>query len=149
MKDDNIKTPVFKENGYNENVEASLQENLLKDLNDQENEMAKEERKALYDYLVDFMVMSLDENEDVDNNNFMADEDNDKLQKELNDIPGLYKKLRVSMGMKECAFLHVTKMNELEKIKIDYGFYPDSFPFLTMRKNLLLLKKYIFFFFFY
>ncbi len=138
------KTPVFKESVYNEKVEASHQECLLRDLNDEENEMAKKARKAVFDYLVDFMVISLDENEDVDNENFMVDEESDKLQKELNDIPGLYKKLRVTIGMKECAFLQVSKMNELEKIKIDYGLYPDSFPFLTLRKNLLLLKRYFY-----
>ena len=141
---DDTKSQASKKSIYNndDKVEASLNEYLLKDLNDQQNELEHGQRKMLYDYLVDFMVMSLEEQEVDAENNFLIDEDTEKLQKELNDIPGLYKKLKVTTGMKECAFLQVTKMNELEKIKIDYDLYPDNFPCLAMRKNLLLLTKY-------
>ena len=55
MMNNYTKTPVFKESVYNEKVEASHQECLLRDLNDEENEMAKKARKAVFDYLVDFL----------------------------------------------------------------------------------------------
>jgi len=123
--------------------ESTIDENVLKNINNVSTELANEEKKNLYEYLVDFMVMSIEGNEAEDDDNFMIDEETEKMQKELNDIQGLYKKLKGTGGIKECEFLQVTKMNDLEKIKIDYEFYPDQFPFLRLRKNLLMLAKYI------
>lgn len=65
----------------NDQVEADFNESLLKGIN--ESESFKEERKVLYDYLMDFMVMSLNENDDNnEDDNFMLDEEGEKLQKE-------------------------------------------------------------------
>lgn len=131
-------------NAEEEEITGTFQENLLRNINDEQNELANEERKVLYDYLMDFMVISLDDNNEEDlENNFLLDEEGEKMQKELNDIPGLYKKLKITTGMKECAFLQVAKMNELEKIKIDFELYPDEFPLLSLRKNILLLTRFI------
>lgn len=127
----------------NESNDFNINGSILKNSNEgneTELEFANEERKMLYEYLVDFMVLNLDDQE-TDENNFLMDVETEKLQKELNDIPGFYKKLKLTVGMKECAFLQVVKMNELEKIKIDFELYPDSFPCLSVRKNLLLLKR--------
>ena len=127
-------------------VEATVDENLFRNFGEEAKNLALEERKMLYEYLIDFMVMSIDKeaNEIDDDNNFLIDEETEKLQKELNDIPGLYKKLKGTGTSKECEFLQVQKMNELEKIRIDYEYYPDDFPCLNLRKNFLMIAKYVY-----
>ena len=127
-------------------VEATVDENLFRNFGEEAKNLALEERKMLYEYLIDFMVMSIDKeaNEMDDDNNFLIDEETEKLQKELNDIPGLYKKLKGTGTSKECEFLQVQKMNELEKIRIDYEYYPDDFPCLNLRKNFLMIAKYVY-----
>lgn len=104
-------------------------------------------RRNLYEYLQYYLKMDLENDSDNENdgnfNNFNAivDEEKEKLQQELNDIPALFKqKFKVS---RDCGFLQVTKMNEIEKLKVDYRLYPDNLPFLFLRRNFLLFCKYI------
>lgn len=101
-------------------------------------------RRNLYEYLQFYLKIDLENDSDNDNDgNFHAivDEEKEKLQRELSDIPALYKqKFKVS---RDCGFLQVTKMNEIEKLKVDYRLYPDNLPFLFLRRNFLLFCKYV------
>ena len=105
----------------------------------------KVDRDNLYDYLQYYMRMDLDDIPDNDAENNLGineDEEKENLLKELNDIPALYKQKFKAGLMKECAFLQVAKMNEIEKLKVDYKLYPDSLPFLWLRRNAFLFCKY-------
>ena len=103
----------------------------------------KDDRENLYDYLQYYMKLDLEEAGENDENNvgIHEDEERENLIKEINDIPALYKQKFKAGLVKECAFLQVAKMNEIEKLKVDYGLYPDNLPLLWVRRNFLLSCK--------
>ena len=103
----------------------------------------KDDRENLYDYLQYYMKLDLEEAGEKDENNvgIHEDEERENLIKEVNDIPALYKQKFKAGLVKECAFLQVAKMNEIEKLKVDYGLYPDNLPLLWVRRNFLLSCK--------
>lgn len=126
------------------NSEFSQYSKEIKCLNnfDEALELNRERRNLLYEYLNDFLVFDLDENENENGNMMLIDNETEKLKKELNDIPQLYKqKYRNAIGKRECEFLQVVKMNELERVKIDYDYYPDDYPLLDTRKYVKLVYK--------
>ena len=101
-------------------------------------------RQNLYEYMQDYLKIELEDDRDNENENGFGineDEEKEKMNKELNDIPALYKQKYKSGIMKECCFLQVAKMNEIEKLKVDYRLYPDNLPFLWLRRNFLLFCK--------
>lgn len=126
------------------NSEFSQFSNEIRYLNnlDEILELNRERRNLLYEYLNDFLVFDLDDNEKENCNMILIDNETEKSKRELNDIPQLYKqKYRNAIGKRECEFLQVVKMNEFEKVKIDYDFYPDDYPLLDVRKYVKLVYK--------
>ena len=103
----------------------------------------KDDRDNLYEYLQYYMKLDLEDAAENDENNvgIHEDEERENLLKELNDIPALYKQKFKAGLVKECASLQVAKMNEIEKLKVDYDLYPDNLPLLWVRRNILLTCK--------
>lgn len=109
---------------------------------EQEKQRA-ENRERLHDYLQFYMKLDLEDGREERELNLGLNEDEEQqaLAKELAEIPALYKQKFRAGVMKECAFLQVAKMNELEKLKVDYRLYPDSLPLLWLRRGFLLFCK--------
>ena len=135
----------FSHNLIRDNDDIDLDIPSNKQIKDEMIEERKQlSRQNLYEYLQEYMKIDLDDDNDNENENGFGineDEEKEKIHRELNDIPALYKQKYKSKIMKEGYFLQVAKMNEIEKLKVDYTLYPDNLPFLFIRRNFLVFCK--------
>lgn len=128
-----------------EEKEEYAKDDIIKDISkfDDESDLTeinKQRKRVLYEYLTDFLVFDLEDSEN-DNDSNLIDNEQEKLKKELTEIPQLYKQKYRNVGGRECEFLQVIKMNAFEQIKIDYVLFPDEFPCLDLRRRFKLIHK--------
>lgn len=116
-------------NGYR------IEERIIKIAVDEEVEKRIRRNKILYDYMKDFMIIDLDRDSASDD-----DEERKVLDKELSDIPLLYKQKYRNFGNKPAEFLVVAKMNDIEKMRVDYfeKFNQEFDLFHYIKKNWIL-----------
>lgn len=104
---------------------------------DEESEKQMRRNRILYDYMKDFMKIDLDRDSASED-----DEERKLLDKELNDIPLLYKQKYRNFGNKPAEFLLVAKMNDIEKMRVDYveKFRKKFQLFHHVKKNWILMS---------
>ena len=98
-------------------------------------------KNALYNYLQDFLHFTLGNDDDEDIHHKIEEEAH--LKKELTEIPQLFRQHTRITNKRRPDFLKVTHMSKIEKVYVDFDFYPDKYPFKKTRKYLVLASMYM------